>query len=317
MYRNCEFGIQEADGFQGRSMSPPRSATIPDEPAVKCCRSSSTDHPDLMRCSGRYRMRSWATEIGWRGPDPRFLAVERSHNRLRRWPGLCAVSFPAWSQRASFCVCAYVLVAIGGRREDDPDREPAVGHGMRVDAGLVGGSNGPDDGESEPVPVLVVRAARIEPLKGLEEAVDLSWRDACSGIGHRQHGLAAGHLGHDLDAAADDVVAYGVGEQIGDEPFDEQRVSIEECRCRHLVDVDPQSVDLGLEVDKGRGDGGSEVDGFVSIEAAFTAGEGEKSFDAGVPARRSRRAPPRRWSATRRWLYRGRRAQLVRGCARR
>ena len=37
---------------------------------------------------------------------------------------------------------------------------------------MVGGRDGPDDGEAEAVSVLVVRSARIEPLEGLEEAVD-------------------------------------------------------------------------------------------------------------------------------------------------
>ena len=141
------------------------------------------------------------------------------------------------------------------------------------------GSDGPDDGESEPVPVLVVRPARIEPLKGLEEAVDFSWRDERSGVGHREHGLALLHPGQDFDSAVDNVVANGVGEQVGDEPFDEKRVALEGSRRGHLVDVDPQSVDLWLEVDKGRGDEGGEVNGFVCSQPAFAAGEGEEGFD--------------------------------------
>src|SRR6516165_1117076 len=50
--------------------------------------------------------------------------------------------------------------------------------------------DGFDDGQSEPVPVLVVCPAPIEPLEGLEEAVDVRRRDQRSGIGHRQDGLA-------------------------------------------------------------------------------------------------------------------------------
>ena len=37
--------------------------------------------------------------------------------------------------------------------------------------------------------------ARIEALEGLEEAVDFSWRDDWSGVGHRQHGPAVLHPG--------------------------------------------------------------------------------------------------------------------------
>ena len=112
------------------------------------------------------------------------------------------------------------------------------------------GGNGADDGESEPMTVLVVRPVRIEPLERLEEALDVSWRYEWSGIGHRQHGVALPHIGHDIDAAVDNVVTKCVGNQVGDESIDEQRVSIEGGRCHRLVDMDPQSVDLGLEVDK-------------------------------------------------------------------
>ena len=92
-------------------------------------------------------------------------------------------------------------------RKDDADGEPAIGHRMGIDAGLVGDGDGSDDGESEAVPVLVLRPPRVEPLEGLEETVDFRRRDERSGVGHRQHGLAFLHSGHDLDAAVDDVLA--------------------------------------------------------------------------------------------------------------
>jgi hypothetical protein len=73
-----------------------------------------------------------------------------------------------------------------------------------------------------------------------------------SGVRYRQDGLAVRHLGRDLDPAVGDVVANGVGEQVGDEPFDEQGVSIEGRGFCHLVDVDPISAGLGLQtVDQG------------------------------------------------------------------
>jgi hypothetical protein len=43
---------------------------------------------------------------------------------------------------------------------------PPSGMRMGIDAGLVGGSDGSDDGESEPVPVLVVRPRRSSRWKG-------------------------------------------------------------------------------------------------------------------------------------------------------
>ena len=82
--------------------------------------------------------------------------------------------------------------------------------------------DGFDDGQSEPVPVLVVCPAPIEPLEGLEEAVDVRRRDQRSGIGHRQDGLAVRHSGSDLDPAVGLVVPDGVGEQVGHEPFHQQ-----------------------------------------------------------------------------------------------
>ena len=44
-------------------------------------------------------------------------------------------------------------------------------------------ANGSDDGESEPAP--------IEPLEGLEDAVDFRWRYKWSGVGHWQDSPAA------------------------------------------------------------------------------------------------------------------------------
>ena len=87
------------------------------------------------------------------------------------------------------------------------------------------------------------------------------------------------HPGPDLDTAVGNVVADGVREQVGREPFDEQRISIEDRRFGRLDDVNPESVDLGPQTGKGRRDRGGEVDGFVSAQPAFAAGESEEGFD--------------------------------------
>jgi hypothetical protein len=89
-----------------------------------------------------------------------------------------------------------------------------VRHGVGRDGGVVCGRDGSDDGQSEPVSVLVVCPAPIEPLEGLEEAVDVRWRDGWSGVGHRQDGHAVLNPGQDLDTAVGNVVANGVGEQV-------------------------------------------------------------------------------------------------------
>ena len=164
-------------------------------------------------------------------------------------------------------------------RKGDADREPALGQGVGTDFGLMSGRNRSDDGEPEPVPLLVVRPALVQALKGLEETVDFVWRDAWSGIGHRQDRVSLLHLGHDLDTAVDDVVEDGVRQQVGDEPLDEERVSVEGRRSRHLVDMDPDPVDGGPEVAQACGDSGGEVDWLAPTQPAFAAGQGEEGFD--------------------------------------
>jgi hypothetical protein len=120
---------------------------------------------------------------------------------------------------------------------------------------------------------------RSSRWKGWKEAVDVRRRDEWSGVGHRQDGLAVLDPGPDLDTAVGNVVADGVGEQVGHEPFDEQRVAIEGRRFYHLVDVNPESAGLGRQAGQGRGNAGGEVDGFVFVQPAFAAGQGEQGFD--------------------------------------
>jgi hypothetical protein len=129
------------------------------------------------------------------------------------------------------------------------------------------------------VPVLVVGPVPVESLEGLEEAVDFRWRYEGSGVGHRQDGPAVLHSGPDLGTAFGAVVPDGVGEQVGHQPFDEQGISVEGRWFGHIVDSNPEPADLGRQGGQGGGDGGSEVDGFVFVQAAFAAGQGEQGFD--------------------------------------
>ena len=55
--------------------------------------------------------------------------------------------------------------------------------------------------------------ARGEPLEGLEQAVDLGWRDDRPRVGHRQDGVTAAGSGGDLDIPPFDVVPDGVVDQ--------------------------------------------------------------------------------------------------------
>ena len=43
--------------------------------------------------------------------------------------------------------------------------------------------------------------------------------------------------------------------------------------------MDPISAGLGLQTGKNRGDGGGEVDGFVCVQPAFAAGQGEQGLN--------------------------------------
>ena len=113
-------------------------------------------------------------------------------------------------------VAAPCLVGVRGLRKDDFDREPAAEFGFRSDGGAVCSRDGADDGESQAVPVLVVGPAPLEPLERLEQAADFVRRYECSCVDHRQHRSVILDPGHDPDAAAGDVVADGVGQQIGD-----------------------------------------------------------------------------------------------------
>ena len=82
------------------------------------------------------------------------------------------------------------------------------------------------------------------------------------------------------NVAVDHVVAYCVDEQVGDEPFDEQaRSPLRATGVPRSSTWIPSPGDLGLKVGQGRGDGGAEVDRFVSAQAALAAGEGEEGFD--------------------------------------
>lgn len=86
--------------------------------------------------------------------------------------------------------------------------------------------DGADDGETESVAVVVDCPARIKPLERLEEAFNVGRRNHGPCVGHRQEGLVFCHASHDLHIASDDVVAHGIGEQVDNEPLDQQGVSI-------------------------------------------------------------------------------------------
>ena len=80
--------------------------------------------------------------------------------------------------------------------------------------------DGADDGETESVAVLGDRSARIKPLERLEEAFNFSRRNYWARVGHREEGPVFCRASHDFHVPSDDVMAYGIGEQVDDEPLD-------------------------------------------------------------------------------------------------
>lgn len=69
-------------------------------------------------------------------------------------------------------------------RECQRNVESTVRSRARVELGVVRVGDRSDYGESKSLPVLIVRPPRIEPLEGMEEAVDFAGRDERSGVGH-------------------------------------------------------------------------------------------------------------------------------------
>src|SRR5271154_5271941 len=77
------------------------------------------------------------------------------------------------------------------------------------------------------MPALVVSAAGVEALERLKEPVDLVGRDDCSAVGYREDRRVVGGIGRDVNVPAGDVVADGVGDEVGYEAFEESGVAVE------------------------------------------------------------------------------------------
>ncbi len=74
-------------------------------------------------------------------------------------------------------------------------------------------------------------------------------------------------------------MANGIGEQVDDEPLDQEEVSIEWRRCRHLINVNFEARGFGLEPSESLLHQRGDVDRLTFTQTALTAGEGEQSLD--------------------------------------
>ena len=78
----------------------------------------------------------------------------------------------------------------GGGGEGDADDETARGRSLRGNDGAVDAGDGLDDRQAQAVAVVTPGASRIEPLEGLEQAVDFGWRNDRPAVRYGKDGAA-------------------------------------------------------------------------------------------------------------------------------
>src|ERR1700722_453390 len=147
---------------------------------------------------------------------------------------------------------------------------------MGIDGGVVGDGDCSHDGEPESMSVSRVRASWINALERLEEPFDLIGRDERSAVRYRKERVALFDAGHDFEVAARHVVTHRVIEQVCDESFDEEGITLNRGVSSCGFNTYAHSVSLDAEVSQAGGDNGFEVDLLLSVYTTFTAGEGEQ-----------------------------------------
>jgi hypothetical protein len=75
------------------------------------------------------------------------------------------------------------------RWKSNLDVKSSAGQGASAEGRIVGGGDCLDDREPEAVAVCMVRAAAVESLEWLEEAVDFVPGDDRPAVGDREHGV--------------------------------------------------------------------------------------------------------------------------------
>lgn len=89
----------------------------------------------------------------------------------------------------------------------------------------MGGGDGADDSQPEPVSASVLDALAAESLEWLEEAVHLTRRDLPSGVSDRQDRAPLGYRRTHIDLAAWQVVPQSVVHQVGYQALRQARVA--------------------------------------------------------------------------------------------
>jgi hypothetical protein len=107
----------------------------------------------------------------------------------------------------------------------DVHPESAVRSTLSADDRVVCPGDRLHDGESEPDAASAETRLRVESLEWQEEARELAGRNEGPRVRDREQRAFCGRVGCELDAAAGDVVADGVGKEVRDEALDELRLS--------------------------------------------------------------------------------------------
>src|SRR5262249_50954601 len=118
-----------------------------------------------------------------------------------------------------------------------------------------------------------------ERQEGREQPADRLGRDGRPGVGHRQDRAAVPGRGADLDLPADDVVAHGVVDQVGHQPFGQQGVTVQGRGPDSGLDAQPLAAEVGAAGPQDLPGDGCQVDGLALAEAALAAGQGEQRLD--------------------------------------
>src|SRR6266516_843571 len=122
-------------------------------------------------------------------------------------------------------VRGWTMPRVVARGKADLDVQAAFGTGVGAEGCLVGGGDGPDDGQAKSVPVAVAGAGGGEPLEGLEEPVDFGGRDGCAAVGYQQDGAVVPHASGNFNRAGRCVVLHRIVEDVGGEPLNQVGVA--------------------------------------------------------------------------------------------
>jgi len=159
--------------------------------------------------------------------------------------------------------------------ERHADHKAAAGSDVRGQRRVVCVGDREHDGEAEPDALPNVRRIGCEPLERLEEPLKLCWRNRRAGVGDDEDGAPRLGAGCDLDAAADQVVADRVRDEVGGEPPDQVRVADRPGRFELKDVLEPAA---GVSVERS-GRGRPEVDRLATLRPILAPSQCETRLD--------------------------------------